>query len=81
MDAVNLSQPDAADGIDIGKPFEPASDLLTKHLDKGGHLVIFSPCMIHNGMTAEQMDPRFEIINAPDVIDLLMNAKGAPQVT
>lgn len=37
--------------------------------------------MTHNGMTAEQMDPRFSIISAPDVIDLLMQAKGSLQVT
>ena len=81
VDAVKLGLPNATDGIDIGKPFEPVSDLLAKYLDKGGRVAICGPCMIHNGLTAEQMDPRFEIINAPDVIDLLMHSKGSLQVT
>ena len=81
VDAVKLGQPHGTDNIDIGKPFEAVSDLLAKYLDKGGRVAICGPCMIHNGMTAEQMDSRFEIINAPDVIDLLMNAKGSLQVT
>ena len=81
VDAVRLSLPHATDGIDIGKPFEPVSDLLAKYLDKGGRVAICGPCMLHNELTADQMDPRFEIINAPDVIDLLMNAKGSLQVT
>ena len=42
---------------------------------------LYLPCMIHNGFTAEQMDPRFAIITAPEVIDLLMNAKGSLQIT
>lgn len=81
VDAVKLGTPNGTDGIDIGKPFEPVSDLLNKYLDKGGRVAVCGPCMLHNGMTAEQMDPRFEIINAPDVIDLLMNSKGSLQVT
>ena len=81
VDAVKLGPPNATDGMDIGKPFEPVADLLSKYLDKGGRIVICGPCMVHNGMTAEQMDPRFEIINAPDVIDLLMHSKGSLQVT
>ena len=81
VDAVKLGPPHATDDMDIGKPFEPVTDLLSKYLDKGGRVVICGPCMIHNGMTAEQMDPRFEIINAPDVIDLLMHSKGSLQVT
>ena len=34
-----------------------------------------------NGLSAEQMDPRFEIITAPDVIDLLMGATGSLQIS
>lgn len=81
VEAVELGQPHATDGIDIGKPFEPVAELLSKYLDKGGRIAICGACMLHNGMTAEQMDPRFEIINAPDVIELLMHAKGSLQVT
>ncbi len=81
VEAVALGQPGATAGMAIGKPFEPVSDLLGKYLDKGGRIAICGACMLHNGLTAEQMDPRFEIITAPDVIELLMAAKGSLQVT
>ena len=79
--AVELGQPGATAGMDIGKPFEPVADLLSKYIAQGGRIAICGACMIHNGMTAEQMDPRFEIITAPDVVELLMAAKGSLQVT
>ena len=81
VEAVELGKPGAAAGMDIGKPFEPVADLLARYLDKGGRVAICGACMIHNGMNAEQIDPRFEVISAPDVIELLMNAKGSLQVT
>jgi len=81
VEAVELGMPGATEGMDIGKPFEPVADLLAKYLDKGGKIVICGACMIHNGMTAEQMDKRFEVITAPDVVELLMNAKGSLQIT
>lgn len=81
VEAVELGKPGAANGIDIGKPFEPVASLLDKFLEKGGRIAICGACMIHNGMAAEQMDPRFSVITAPDVIDLLMQAKGSLQVT
>ena len=81
VEAVELGKPGATEGMAIGKPFEPVADLLAKYLEKGGRIAICGSCMIHNGLTAEQMDPRFEVITAPDVIELLMNAKGSLQVT
>lgn len=81
VEAVELGQPGATASMAIGKPFEPVADLLAKYLDRGGRIAICGACMIHNGLTAEQMDPRFEVIAAPDVIELLMNAKGSLQVT
>lgn len=33
-------------------------------------------CMLHNGLSQDQMDQRFEVITAPDVIDLLMGARA-----
>ena len=81
VDAVGLGRPGAADGMAIGKPFEPVSELLSSYLDKGGRIAICGACMIHNGLTADQMDPRFEVITAPDVIELLMGARGSLQVT
>lgn len=42
---------------------------------------ICNACMEHNGFHAGQMDPRYVLINAPDVVSLLMNAKGSLQIT
>lgn len=79
-EGVVLGVPGAADGMDIGQPFEPAADLLRKYLAAGGRVAVCKSCMLHNGLNAEQMDARFEIITAPDVIDLLMGAKGSLQI-
>lgn len=79
-EGVALGVPGAADGMDIGQPFEPAAALLRNYLAQGGRVAVCKSCMLHNGLAAEQMDPRFEIITAPDVIDLLMGAKGSLQV-
>lgn len=80
-DAVELGKPDATAGIDIGKPFEPVADLHAKYVELGGQITVCGACMLHNGYTAEQMDPRYKIITAGDVIDLLMAAKGSLQIT
>ncbi|RMX08921.1 sulfur reduction protein DsrE [Corticibacter populi] len=79
-EGVVLGLPGAADSMDIGQPFEPAADLLRKYLAEGGRVAVCKSCMLHNGLTAGQMDARFEIITAPDVIDLLMGARGSLQV-
>lgn len=81
VEAVELGRPNATDGIDIGAPFEPVSVLLTKFKEAGGTIAICGSCMIHNGYSAEDMDADYPIINAPQVIDLLMNAKGSLQIT
>lgn len=81
VEAVELGQPNATDGIDVGKPFEPVADLLAQFLAEGGRIGICKSCMIHNGFTAEQMVPDYEIITAPEVIDLLMAANGSLQIT
>lgn len=80
VEAVELGKPGATYGMDIGAPFEPVSDLLQQYLDMGGRIAICGSCMIHNGMAAADMDPRFQVITAADVIDLLMGAKGSLQV-
>lgn len=80
VEAVELGKPGATLGMDIGKPFEPVADLLQKYLDNGGNVAICRSCMIHNGMTEAQMDPRFKIITAPEVVELLMGAKGSLQI-
>lgn len=79
--AVELGKPGAANDIDIGKPFEPVADLHRKYMESGGRITICGSCMIHNGFTAEEMDPRYKVITAGDVIDLLMAAKGSLQIT
>jgi len=81
VEAVELGKPGALDPIDIGKPFSPAAELLEQFLAAGGRIGICGSCMIHNGYTAEEMVPGYEIITAPDVIDLLMEAKGSLQIT
>jgi predicted peroxiredoxin len=80
-EGVALGVPGAAEPISIGAPFEPAADLLKKYLEQGGRVAVCKSCMLHNGLSAEQMDPRFEIITAPDVIDLLMGATGSLQIS
>lgn len=81
VEAVELGKPGATAGIDIGQPFEPVAKLLAEYLELGGKMVICKSCLVHNGFTEAEMDPRFEVITAPQVIDLLMNAKGSLQVT
>lgn len=81
VEAVELGKPGAFDGIDIGKPFSPAADLLRDYLAAGGRIAICGACMIHNGFVTEDMVAGYEIITAPDVIDALMGAKGSLQIT
>lgn len=80
-DGVELGKPNATDGIDIGQPFEPASKLLATYLELGGRVALCSSCMTHHGITADDLAPGYEVITAPDVIDLLTSAKGSLQVT
>ncbi len=79
--AVSLGQPGEANGVDIGAPFPEAGGQLEEFLNLGGQVCICNACMIHNGFSAEQMDSRYELINAPDVVTLLMGAKGSLQIT
>ncbi len=81
VEAVELGQPGFTNGIDIGAPFPEVGGQLEEFLNLGGQVCICNACMIHNGFAAEQMDSRFELINAPDVVTLLMNAKGSLQIT
>ncbi len=79
--AVELGQPGAMRGVDIGHPFPEVGGTLEEFLKQGGQVCICRACMIHNGFSAEQMDPRFTLIDAPDVVSLLMGAKGSLQIS
>ena len=81
VEAVELGKPGATKGIDIGAPFKEVSGQLEEYLTLGGQVCICNACMMHNGFTAEEMDSRFQLINAPDVVTLLMNARGSLQIS
>ena len=81
VDAVYLAKPNSLDGIDIGAPFEPAAKLLEAFVEKGGQVLVCGACMKHNGVAESEIDPRFTIISADDVIDMVMGAKGSLQLT
>ena len=81
VEAVERGKPGATKGIDIGAPFAEVGGQLEEYLSLGGQVCICNACMLHNGFSAEDMDSRFELINAPDVVTLLMNAKGSLQIT
>ncbi len=79
--AVALGQPGAAKGVDIGAPFPEIGGQLEEFLSLGGQVCICNACLLHNGFKPEQMDSRYVLINAPDVVSLLMGAKGSLQIT
>lgn len=81
VDAVNLAKPNALDGMDIGAPFKPAGEMLEAFIQHGGQVLVCEACMIHNGIDKSEIDPRFGLIGADDVIDLVMSAKGSLQLT
>ncbi len=81
VDAVHLALPKALDSIDIGAPFKPAGELLAAFMEKGGQILVCKACMVHNNVDESAIDPRFGIISADDVVNLLMNAKGSLQLT
>nr|WP_319251350.1 DsrE family protein [uncultured Celeribacter sp.] len=81
VEGVELGKPGATADMDIGKPFEPVADLLAAYREAGGRIGICGACMIHNGFSAEEMDPDYEIITAPDVVTLMMEAKGTLPIT
>ncbi len=81
VDAVHLACPGKLDDIDIGAPFMPAKKLQEAFLEKGGKIFVCQACMVHNGVNEADIDPRFEIVNADQVVALLMGAKGTLQLT
>ena len=81
VDGVRLAVPNAFGKIDIGAPFKPAAELLKAFMEKGGQLLVCGACLKHNGIEESAIDERFEIIDAGDVIDLVMSAKGSLQLS
>lgn len=81
VDAVHLAIPDKVNDIDIGAPFMPVKQLQETFLEKGGKILVCQACMIHNGVAETAIDSRFTIINADNVVELLMGAKGTLQLT
>ena len=81
VDAVHLARPNALDSIDIGAPFKPAKELLQAFMDKGGQVLVCKACMVHNNVQESEIDTRFGIISADDVVNLLMSAQGSLQLT
>lgn len=80
-DAVLLGTPNATDGIDVGAPFKPATELLNEYLQLGGRIAVCKSCMVNKGINEEQLDPRYLCITGADVIDLTMNATGTMQIS
>ena len=81
VDAVHLAKPDALKGMDIGAPFKPAGEMLEAFIKHGGQVLVCEACMVYNGIDKSEIDPRFGLIGADDVIDLVMSAKGSLQLT
>ncbi len=79
-DAVSLAQKNYADKIDIGAPFKPIKDLLPEFLENGGKFKVCTACMIHNGVSEDSLISEAMMINADDVIDLLMDATRSLQL-
>ncbi|HBR97917.1 MAG TPA: sulfur reduction protein DsrE [Gammaproteobacteria bacterium] len=81
VDAVHLARPGSLDAVDIGTPFMPAKELQEAFLTNGGQVVVCKACMVHNDVAETEIDPRFLVINADEVVPLIMNAKGSLQLT
>lgn len=81
VDAVHLACPGRTDDIDIGAPFMPIKELQATFLEKGGKILVCQACMIHNDLSEDDIDSRFDVVTADGVIELLMQAKGTLQLT
>ena len=81
IDAVYWAKPGSLQGMDIGAPFKPAQELLDSFLAHGGKILVCGSCMVHNGVAKESIDPRYEVITAEDVVNLLLASKGGLQIS
>lgn len=77
--AVHMAKKDFAK-IDIGEPFPAIEEILPSFLEKGGKIKVCKACMAHNGVKEEELLPEAIVIQAPDVIDLVMTAEKSLQL-
>ncbi|NLL65749.1 MAG: hypothetical protein GX239_08070 [Clostridiaceae bacterium] len=77
---VRLANKSYADEIDIGEPFPPIKDVYPAFFEKGGLLSVCDACMKHNNVLPETVVKEAQIIQAPDVIDALMNSDKTLQL-
>lgn len=80
-DASHFATPDGAKGIHIGEPFSALATMMQEFIELGGQIVGCKSCIVHQGIKLEDVHPKYRVITAPDVIDLLMASKGSLQLT
>lgn len=80
VDGVHNAKTGYVDSMDIGAPFRPVKDLMDEYLEKGGMIKVCSACMKHNNISEDALLKEAEIINLPEVIDLLDHAKTTLQL-
>lgn len=80
VDGVHIAREGYVNDIYIGEPFRPVKDLMKEYLEKGGKLKVCSACLKHNSIPADSLVKEAEIINLPDVLDLLDNAATTLQL-
>ena len=79
--ASHYAKAGVADGIHIGEPFAALATLMQEFIELGGQIVGCKSCIIHQGIQLDDVQPEYEVITAPDVVDLLMASKGSLQLT
>lgn len=77
---IHLAEKGYADKIDIGEPFKAIKELLPAYLEQGGKLKVCTACMVHNGVSENDIVDGAELITADDVIDGIMNTEKTLQL-
>lgn len=80
VDGVHVATRGYVDSIDIGAPFRPVKDLMAEYLQNGGMIKVCSACLKHNHIAEDTLLREAEVINLPDVIDLLDDAQTTLQL-
>ena len=79
--AIHTAKRDTAALRQQALDLEKRNEQLEEYLSLGGQVCICNACLLHNGFAPQDMDPRFELIDAPSVVTLLMGAKSSLQLT